>query len=176
MGLDPHQQWALKYHPPNTQPANAPVRLASRVRLKTNRFYARASNIFIRTEDLFPQAKLNDTELQLQEYLNAERQTRGNGSPITSNPQQVFTFSATDEIPINTILDDFMGFVDLLPEIENNSEDVLIPSMASQALKVYQRMVDSSHKKMVNALLGGPRVIDKKTMMRMEQNVTAQGF
>ena len=104
-----------------------------------------------------------------------ERQTRGNGSPINSNPQQVFTFSATDEIPINTISDDFMGFVDLLPEIEKDSKDVT-PSMASQAFKIYQRMVDSSHRKMVNALLGGPRVIDKKTMVRMEQNVAAQGF
>ena len=173
MGLDPHQRWTLEYHSPNTQPAkNAPVNFASKVLLKTNRLYARVSNLFIRTEDLFPQAKLNETEVQLQAYLNEERQTRGNGSPIHSNPQQVFTFSATDETPINTIFDDFMGFVDLLPEIDTGSK----PSIAVQTFKFLQRMVDSSHEKIVNALSGGPRIIDETTMIRMEQDVMAQGF
>ena len=172
MALHPHQKWTLEYDSPNTQPAkNAPVNFASKVHLKTNRLYARVSNLFIRTKELFPQAKLNATELRLQTYLNTERQTNGNGSPINSNPQQVFTFSATDETPINTIFDDFMGFVDLLPEVDNGSK----PSIASQAFKLLQRVVDSSHKKMVNALSGGPSFIDETTMI-LEQNVTAQGF
>ena len=84
----------------------------------------------------------------------------------------MFTFSATDEIPINTIFDDFMGFVDLLPEIDTGSK----PSIASQAFRLLQRMVDSSHKKVVNTLSGGPRVIDETTMILMEQDVMAQGF
>ena len=84
----------------------------------------------------------------------------------------MFTFSATDETPINTIFDDFMGFVDLLPEVDNGSKR----SIAAQAFRFLQRMVESSHEKIVNALSGGPRVIDETTMIRMEQDVTAQGF
>ena len=173
MGLHPHQKWTLEYHSSDTQPAkNAPINFASKVHLKTNRLYARVPNLFIRTKDIFQQAKLNATELKLQSYLKTERQTRGNGSPIHSNPQQVFTFSATDETPINTIFDDFMGFVDLLPEVDNGSK----PSIVSQAFKFLQRMVENSHEKIVNALSGGPRVIDGTTMIRMEQDVTEHGF
>lgn len=175
MRLDPHKTWTLKY-PPTDPAKNTPLRLAKKLYVKTNRLYARTSNLFIRTKDLPSQAKLNDREVQLQEYFNAERQTRGNGSPIHSNPQQVFTFSATDEVPINTVLDDFTGFVDPLPVNEHDLGFVMIPSIAPQADNIYQRMVDRSHRRLVQTLLGVPADVDMSTMMRMERRLTAQGF
>lgn len=126
--------------------------------------------------DLPSQTQLNDRDVQLQEYLQAERQTRGNGSPIHSNPQQVFTFSATDEAPINTVLDDFTEFVDPLPVDEQVLAFVMVPSIAPQTENSYQRMVDRSHRRMVQSLLGGPPDVDRTTLMRMERNLTAQGF
>lgn len=171
----PHKKWALKYS--TTEPAkNIPMRVAKKYFLKANRLYARTLNLFIRRTDLPSQGRLNDREVQLQEYLHAERETRGNGSPIHSNPQQVFTFSATDEVPINTVLDDITGFVDPLPVDEHDLADVMIPSIAPQTDNAYHRMVDRSHRRMVQSLLGGPPNVDRETVMRMERRLTAQGF
>ena len=131
MSLHPHQRWALKY-PPTAPAKNTPRRFAKKFYLKANRLYARTSNLFIRTNHLPSQAQLNDREVQLQDYLQAERHTRGNGSPIHSNPQQVFTFSATDEVQINTVLDDFIELVDPLPMREQDLEFIMIPSVSSR--------------------------------------------
>lgn len=175
MRLHPHQNWALTYPP--TKPAkNRPLRVAKKFYLKANRLYARTSNLFIRTKDLPSQAQLNDREVQLQEYLKAERETRGNGSPIHSNPQQVFTFSATDEAPINTVIDDFTEFVDPLPVDEHDLEFIMIPSVAPRLENSYQRMVDRSHRRMVQSLLGLPSAVDRTTIMEMDRRLSAQGF
>ena len=175
MDQHPHKRWASQY--PTTEPAKiTPVRIAKRYYLKANRLYARTLNLFIRRTHLPPQGLLNDREVQLQEYLQAERPTRGNGSPIHSNPQQVFTFSATDDVPINTVLDDFTGLVDPLPVDEHHLASVMIPSIAPQTVNPYQRMVDRSHRMMMQTLLGGSPDVDKTTLFRMERRLTAQGF
>lgn len=176
MNVHPHQKWALKYPAP-TPAKNTPTRVAKKFYLKANRLYARTSNLFIQTNQLPAQAQLNDRELQLQEYFRVERHTRGNGSPIHSNPQQVFTFSPTDEVPINTVIDDFIEFVDPLPVREQDLEFIMIPSVTLQTENTYQRMVDRGHRRMVQSLLGDrPDVVDTRTMMRMERRVSALGF
>ena len=107
----------------------------------------------------------------------AERHTRGNGSPIHSNPQQVFTFSPTAEVPINTVIDDFTEFVDPVPVRERDLEFIMIPSVKSRTDNVYQRMVDGSHRRMVRSLLGeAPTDVDMMTVMRVECRVSALGF
>ncbi|CAD6583093.1 MAG: hypothetical protein ASARMPREDX12_001174 [Alectoria sarmentosa] len=175
MRLHPHKKWASKH--PSTKPAkNTPIKIARKCYLKANGLYARTSNLFLRRDDLPLQSQLNDRELQLQEYLNAERETRGNGSPIHGNPQQVFTFSATDEVPMNTVLDDFTEFVDPVPVDERDLEFVMIPSLAPRTENAYQRMVDRSHRRMVQGLLGAPFDVDMTTVMRMERRLSAQGF
>ena len=175
MGPRPHKKRGLKYPP--TEPArNTPLRFAKRFHVKANRIYARASNLFIRKADLLSQAELNDREMQLQAYLGCKRVNRGNGSPIHGNPQQVFTFSATDESPINTVLDDAIEFADPLPVDEHDLEFVMIPSVAPRTESPYQRMVDISHRRMVQSLLGSPSDADMTTMMRMERSVQADGF
>lgn len=174
MRLSPHKKWASKYPP--VQPAeNTPIRVAKRFYSKANRLYARTSNLYIRTTDLTPQAQLNDREVQLQEYVEAERPTRGNGSPIHGNPQQAFIFSATDETPVNTVLDDFTDFVDPLPVNEQDLEFVMIPLVAPRAENAYQSMADRSHRRMVQCLLGAPSGVDT-TVMRMERRLSAQRF
>ena len=175
MNLHPHQRWALKY--PATAPVtNTPIKVAKKFYLKANRLYARTSNLFIRTNHLPSQAQLNDREVQLQEYFKVERHTRGNGSPIHSNPQQVFTFSPTDEVPINTVIDDFIEFIDPLPVREQDLEFIMIPSVTPPTDNNYQRMVDRGHKRMVQTLLGDPPDVDANTMMRMERRISALGF
>lgn len=175
MHLSPHKNWASKY-PPVEPLENTPVKVAKRYYLKANRLYARTSNLYIRTKDLTSQAQLNDREVQLQEYVEAERPTRGNGSPIDCNPQQVFTFSATDETPVNTVLDDIVDFADPLPVSERDLEFVMVPSVAPRAEIAYQRMVDRSHRMMVQRLLGCSSDVDMTTVMRMEKRLSAQGF
>ena len=101
---------------------------------------------------------------------------RGNGSPIHSNPQQVYTFSATDEVPISTVLDDITVFADPVPVDEYHLEFVMIPSVTPRTENTYQRMVDRSHRMMVQSLLGSPPDVDMTTMMRMERRVQTQGF
>ena len=175
MSLRRRPRRALKYPP--TEPAKKyPIRIAKKFYIKANRLYARASNLFIRTVHLDSQAQLNDRELQLQAYLRSDRVTRGNGSPIHSNPQQVYTFSATDEVPINTVLDDITVFVDPLPVDEHDLEFVMIPSVTPRTENTYQRMVDRSHRMMVQSLLGSSSDVDMTTMMRMERRVQTQGF
>ena len=170
----PHKKWASKY--PLTEPAKSTtLKVARKCYLEANRLYARTSRLFIRTRDLPSQAHLNEREMQLQAYLASERVNRGNGSPIHSNPQQVFTFSATDEVPINTVLDDFTEFVDPLPVDEHDLEFVMIPSMAPRTENTYQRMVDRSHKRMLQTLLGSPSDVDLTTTMRIERSLSAQG-
>ena len=168
MHLHPHKKWALEYS--RTKPAKSTI--LKKFYLKANRLYARTSNFLIRACDLPSQAELNDGETQLQAYLEAERVTRGNGSPLHSNPQQVLTFSATDEVPKNTVLDDFTEFVDPFPVDEQDLAFVMIPSMAPQTENTYQRMVDRSHGRLGQSLLGAPSGLDMTTTMRME----AQGF
>ena len=187
MRLHPHNQWTTKY--PSLQPAKKiPKIVAKKFYLETNRLYARTSNLFIRKRHLPPQSHLNDRQTQLQEYLTAERETRGNGSPLHSNPQQVFTFSATDEVPINTVLSDgFLEFVDpllvpLVDECECERElelgDVMIPEIALSLEGAYQRMVDGKHRRMVRSLVG-PAFdgdLDLAIVMRTERCLSAQGF
>ena len=175
MNLHRRPKRALKY-PPTEPTKKYPLRIAKKFYIKANRLYARTSNLFIRTAHLDPQAQLNDREVQLQAYLRSERVNRGNGSPIHSNPQQVYTFSATDEVPINTVLDDIPVFVDPVPVDEHDLEFVMIPSMAPQTENIYQRMVDSSHRRMVQSFLGSPSDVDMTTMMRMERRVQTQPF
>lgn len=175
MNVHPHQIWALRY--PATVPTkHTPTRVAKRFYLKANRLYARTSNLFIRTNDLPSQSQLNDRERQLQEYLNTERHTRGNGSPIYSNVQQVFTFSPTDEVPINTVIDDFIEMIDPLPVREQALEFIMIPSVTPPTNNTYQRMVERGHRKMVQNLLGDPPDVDTTTMFRMERRVSALGI
>lgn len=169
MRLHPHKKWALEYS--HTKPAKS-TRIAKKCYLQ--RLYARASNFLIRACDLPSQAELNDRETQLQAYLEAERVTRGNGSPLHSNPQQVLTFSATDEVPKNTVLDDFTEFVDPFPVDEQDLAFVMIPSMAPQTENTYQHMVDRSHRRLGQSLLAAPSGLDMTTTMRMERR--AQGF
>ena len=198
MSLHPHQKWALKY--PATTPARTiPKRVAKKFYLKANRLYARTSDLLIRTNHLPSQAQLNNREIQLQQHFMTERQTSGNGSPLHGNPQQVFTFSPTDEVPSNVIIDDFIELVKKNPVSERDLEVIMIPSVAPgtdnvyqrmvdrsqrrmvapRTDKVYQRMVDRSHRRMVNSLLGDPSPplgVDMTTMMRVERRVSALGF
>ena len=175
MSPRPHKNRGLKY-PPTESARNTPVRLAKRFYVKANRLYARASNLVIRKADLPSQAQLNNREMQLQAYLGSKRVNRGNGSPIHGNPQQVFTFSATDETPINTVLDDAIDFADPLPVDEHDVEFVMIPSVAPRTESPYQRMVEISQRVTVQSLLGSPSDADMTTMMRIERSVQAQGF
>ena len=108
-----------------------------------------------------------------------ERHTRGNGSPIHSNPQQVFTFSPTDEVPINTVIDDFIELVEPCPTRERDLEFVMIPCVAprTETENIYQRVVDGSHRRMVRSLLGDPATdVDGMIMMRVERRISAMGF
>lgn len=169
----PHRKWALRY--PSLGPTKqAPKLIAKKFYIKANRLYAKTSLLFIRIKDLLSQSQLNEKEVQLQEYLQAERETRGNGSPLHHNPQQVYTFSATDEVPINTVLDDFIDFVDLLPEFENELEFVMIPSIAPRTVNPYQRIVDRFQRRMVQSMMGPPTGVDMVTAMRMDRGVSAQ--
>ena len=173
MRLHPHKQWASKY--PSINPTRrTPKIVAKKFYLEANRLYARTSNLFIRSKHLPSQGQLNDRQVQLQAYLEAERQTRGNGSPLHGNPQQVFTFSATDEAPVNTILDDFTELVDPLPTAdERELGRVMIPSRGESS---YQRMVDRTHRRIVRRLGGPPSDADVATVMRIERRISAQGF
>ena len=179
----PHKQWIQKY--PSVQPARKiPKIVAKKFYLETNRLYARTSNLFIRKRHLPPQSQLNERQIQLQDYLSAERETRGNGSPLHSNPQQVFTFSATDEVPINTVLsDDFRAFVDPLVlvdererEHEHELDYVTIPEIAPSMEGAYLRMVDRSHRRMARSLVGPAFDADLATVMRTERSLSALGF
>ena len=106
-----------------------------------------------------------------------ERHTRGNGSPLHGNPQQVFTFSPTVAVPINTVIDHFTELVDSLPMREQDLESIMIPSVAPHTDNVYQRMVDGSHRRMVHSLLGeSPPDVDMMTMMQAERRASALGF
>ena len=178
----PHKQWTQKY--PSLHPARrTPTIVAKKFYLETNRLYARTANLFIRKHHLPTQSHLNDRQTQLQEYLRAERETRGNGSPLHSNPQQVFTFSATDEVPINTVLgDDFIASVDdpLVSvdehEREHELEYVMVPEIALSMEGAYLRMVDRSHRRMVRSLVGPAFDVDLATVMRTERSLSALGF
>ena len=146
-----------------------PKIVAKKFYLEANRLYARTSNLFIRTKHLPPQSRLSDRQVQLQDYLNAERETRGNGSPIQDNPQQVFTFSATDDVPLNTVLDDFTDLVEPwgLGQRELELESVMVPSAVGKMEGAYQRMVDRSHRGMVRSLVGPPAGVDVATTLDM---------
>ena len=133
----PHQKWALQ-HPPAPKSPLRPTRLHAR------------------TAHPPPQARLTDRERQLQEYLGAERPTRGDGSPLHANPQQVFTFSATDEAPANTVLDDVTGFVDPVPGRGREGEGGVV-TVKVVAGGEWRRGVDGEHWRMVRGLVGGGR-------------------
>ena len=77
---------------------------------------------------------------------------------------------------MNTVLDDFTEFVDPVPVDERALEFVMIPSLAPRTENTYQRMVDRSHRRMVQGLLGAPFDVDMTTVMRMERRLSAQGF
>ena len=157
----PHQKWALQ-HPPAHPAPKSPLR--------PTRLHARTATLSIRTAHLPPQARLNDREAQLQEYLGAERATRGDGSPLHANPQQVFTFSATDEAPANTVLDDVTGFVDPVPGRERGGEGKFVTG-AVVAVGEWRRGVDGEHWRMVRGLVGGAEGVDVATVVRVERGV-----
>ena len=198
MRLHPHTKWATaaEHFPPKPAAAaatipsskkNPPKEMAKRFYLHANRLYARTSSLCIWVKDLLAQTQLNDREVQLQDYFSAERETRGNGSPLEGNPQQVFTFSATSEVPINTVTDDW--FLTGVAEEEDDDDDdkerelgggMLMRDEESVMERAYRRILDrSSRGKVVMRSfmsLKPSSSWDLPTVMRMERSVSAQGF
>lgn len=79
-------------------------------------------------------------------------------------------------MPRNTVLDDITEFVDPVNVHEHELEFVMIPSMTRRTEKPYQKMVDRSHKRLVQSLVGPRPDVDMATVMRMERSISAQGF
>ncbi len=88
----------------------------------------------------------------------------------------MFTFSATDEVPRNTVIDDVTEFVEPWVVRERELECVMVPGVGGRGESAYQRMVDRTHRRLVQRLVGPPVEVDMKTVFRMERSVSAQGF
>ena len=112
----------------------------------------------------------------------------------------MYTFSATDQESINTVLDDVTGFVEPLDggEDGDGEEEEVVGGRSwrevvrrrvggllgcvsfdgdGDAAAVERRVVDGSHRRLVQGLLGqGSAGGDAAAVWRIERGLAAQGF
>ena len=94
----------------------------------------------------------------------------------------MFTFSATDQVPGNTVLDD--GFFDEVVPGAGGKLDMLPAPWTTRMMVnedlLHQRMVrvDREHRSMVQSLVGPPLPsdVDVRALVQMERSLSAQGF